>query len=139
MGIEYADDRVHYSKKGVAKLKPSETRWESRAAGTLEHGSGVCTGQAKLFRTLICNPEIDITADTVCGKTSTGGIHCWCEFVIDEKLYQCCTTGGGLFSDLNRKGYVPFNGLYFPELYPHASLNSFEVNRVARHVKELRK
>lgn len=139
LSIEYADDRVRYSKKGSTKLRPSESRWESRALGTLEHKKGVCSGQAKLFRSLICNPEMGVTAENILGTVSNGGIHCWCEFVADGKSYSCCTTGGGIFNNLYARGYEPYDYQYFPFIYQHGSLNTIEQNKVARHVRSLKR
>ena len=139
LSITYAHSQTERNQNGVQVLKPSITQWESRPIGTLEHNKGVCSGQSRLMRSLLCNPEMKIASDAVYGTIPSGESHCWNEFVIDEKTYQCCTTMKGLFQDLDEEGYVPENGSYFPYVYPHESLYFFEVEKIKDHVKSLKK
>lgn len=139
LGISFADDRTYRDQMGVQRLKPSPTKWESRAAGTLQHKSGVCTGQANLLNAMLCSPELSIPAETIAGVIPSGETHSWSEFTIDGKNYQCCTTMKGIFRNLDEAAYRPFDGQYFSSLHPHSSLAPQEVEKIRVHVKSLQK
>ena len=136
LSIKYADEQTYYE-NGVQKLKPSYTRWESRAIGTLEHGKGVCTGQARLYSSLLCNPNINIPADTTYGNIPSGEHHAWVSMVINNRLYQCCTTMEGLYANLDRCGYIPDDRQILQTVYPHSSLTEIEKQKIKQHIKRL--
>ena len=136
--ITYANERTYYD-NGVQKLNPSFDRWESRPVGTYEHGKGVCTGQARLFNSLLCNPYMKVPAEAIVGYIPSGEAHCWSNFTIHHKNYQCCTTMRGLFADLDACGYEADEDQYFTEMYPHSYLFPRQQEYIRDHVKSLRK
>ena len=139
LGITYANCQTARDEHGVQILKPSETKWESRPVGTLKHNQGVCTGQSRLFNAVICSPEFQIPAAPIYGKIPSGESHCWSNFVIDNQIYQCCPTLRGLFPDLDAAGYKANDALYFPKIYPHASLKHHQIEDIRKHVKSLKR
>lgn len=139
LGITFANQRTKKDSQGVQRLKPSMTRWESRPVGTLDHRSGVCTGQSRLYTSLLTNPDVGIPAESVGGKIPSGEIHCWTEFLIKDKLYQCCTTMKGLFANLDYYGYVPAKSEFFAKLYPHGFLYYNQIEDIKKHIKQLKK
>lgn len=138
-GITYATERTYRDPNGVQKLNPSYSRWESRPVGTYEHNKGVCTGQSRLFNSLLCNPYFQIPADAVVGTIPSGEAHCWSNFIINHRNYQCCTTMRGLFADLDGASYQADEDQYFTKLYPHASLFPKQQEMIKNHIKSLRK
>lgn len=136
LSISYADEQTYYE-NGVQKLKPSYSRWESRAIGTLEHGKGVCTGQARLYSSLLCNPKINIPAEATFGNIPSGEHHSWVSMVINNRLYQCCTTMEGLYANLDRCGYIPDDKQLLQTVYPHSSLNDLDKQKIKQHLKRL--
>ena len=139
LDIGYANSQITTDANGLVHLKKSLTCWESRPVGTLNHGKGVCTGQARLFSSLLWNPEMKVPATHVFGKLPTGEEHCWSEFQAHGYTYQCCTTMKGLFQDLDVEGYKPDPGQYFPYILPHFDLDYHEIEEVKQHVKSLKK
>ncbi len=136
LSIKYADEQTYY-KDGIQHLKPSYTRWESRAIGTLEHGRGVCTGQARLFSSLLSNPQIRIPAEATFGNIPSGEHHCWVSMVINDRTFGCCTTLEGLYANLDRRGYIPDDKQVLSSIYPHSYLNEQQKQKIKQHIKRL--
>ena len=139
ISIRYADAQTCKDERGVQRLKPSLTRWESKPIGTLEHRKGVCTGQSRLFSGILSSPSFRVNAEAVGGTIPSGEIHCWSDIEINGKIYGCCTTMRGLFANLDSYGYDSDTREVFPKLYPHTFLYFNQVEDVKRHVKSLRK
>ena len=137
--ITYATGQTYIDDGGVQRLKPSSTRWESKPIGTLEHKKGVCTGQARLFNSILSSPEMKIPAVAIFGDIPSGEHHCWSNFVIDDRIFQCCTTIRGVFADLDLFGYKPDNDQLFTKVYPHSYLPYEEIQKVKKRVSMLRK
>ncbi len=139
LNIGYAWNQTIIGKDGVMYLKRSPTEWESRPYGTYEYRCGVCEGQARLMAILLNNSDMRVDAVTVDGHISSGTAHTWVEFVIDGKLYQCCTTMRGYFKNLDAAGYKPNAYEIYPRVYEHSYLTDAEIAKVDRHVKTLKK
>ena len=139
LGIGYAESRTYEDRQGIQRLNPSFSRWESKPAGTLEHKKGVCTGQARLLASFLCNPEVKVAATSVFGDIPSGERHCWVEMNIHGLNYQCCTSIKGLFADLEAAGYVPLDNQYFALANHHMAYNEASKEAVAKHVKAFRK
>ena len=137
--ITYATEQTYIDEMGIQRLKPSSTQWESKPVGTLEHRKGVCTGQARLFNSVLNSPEIKIPAESIFGDIPSGEHHCWSNFVIDNHIFQCCTTIRGIFANLDLFGYKPDFGQDFTNLYPHAYLPYEEIQKVKKRVNQLKK
>lgn len=139
LGITFANSRTYNDQDGVQRLRRSITRWESKPVGTYDHRKGVCTGQARLFTSLICNPYLMVPAERVVGTIPSGERHCWSEFLINHRIYQCCTTMKGLFANLDSYGYKHDADEYFSEIYPHGTLYYNQVEMIKNHVKSIKK
>lgn len=139
LGITFATEQTYRDINGVQRLKSSKDQWESKPYGTYAHRRGVCEGQARLMSILLNNREIKVPSTPINGHIPSGEIHTWTGFVIDDKLYQCCTTMRGIFSDLDRAGYTPTPDEVYPKVFKHASLTKPEIDKIAAHVKQLKR
>lgn len=138
--IRYATEAVRYSNElGHNVLNRSETRWESNPYGTFKHRAGVCEGQARLYRSLIANPYLDVNCQLIEGTVPSGEAHAWTGVITNDELYQVCLTAGGMFGNLDKKGYKPYEWDIYSKAYPHAYLNSEDETRIASHVRSLKK
>ncbi len=122
---------VRYNPNGI-------NDWVSQPLGTYEHKRGICEGQARLFQVLLNNPYIKSDTVVINGECSLGS-HTWAGTVIDDKLYQTCLTMGGVFKDLEKMRYIPDNKEIYPQIYPTATLNDYEINKIQAHVRSLKK
>lgn len=152
--IGYAGECTSMDNNGNTILKPSDTgfdpRWESRPCGTLEHGRGVCSGQARLLRVLLNNYFMGLDSTTISGTLRTirrwpnrdkEELHEWGGTVIEGKLYQYCTTTGKFLITLNTEDrkYIPDINEIYPKVYPIGTKDDKEVERIKTHVKCLRR
>lgn len=135
LNIEFAGEQTMIGLDGQQHLVPSEEKWESKPYGTYIRRRGVCEGQAKLFRVLLNNWDMQVDAVTLSGKSPLGP-HCWLGTVIDGKLYYHCTTQWKLF-DAPR--FIPNNTEYYPQIYLTSSLSSEDKLKIERHIRTLKR
>lgn len=135
LNIEFAGEQTMIGLDGQQHLVPSEEKWESKPYGTYIRRRGVCEGQAKLFRVLLNNWDMQVDAVTLSGKSPLGP-HCWLGTVIDGKLYYHCTTQWKLF-DAPR--FIPDNTEYYPQIYLTSSLSSEDKLKIERHIRTLKR
>lgn len=135
LNIAFADEQTMIGLDGSQHLVESEDKWESKPYGTYIRRRGVCEGQARLFRVLLNNWDMQVDAVTL-GGMSPFGPHCWLGTVIDGKLYYNCTTQGGLF---NETRFIPDNTEYYPQIYQTSSLSNEDKLKIERHIRTLRR
>ncbi len=133
LNISFASEQTYYGNDGLQHLLRSEENWESKPYGTYVRRRGVCEGQARLFRILLNNWDMEVDAVTLSGKSPLGP-HCWLGTVIDEKLYYCCTTQFKLFDKTN---FIPDNTEYYPQIYQTASLSNEDKVNIEKHISKL--
>ena len=135
LNIEFAGEQTMIGLDGQQHLVASEENWESKPYSTYIRRRGVCEGQARLFRVLLNNWDMQVDAVTLSGKSPLGP-HCWLGTVIDGKLYYHCTTQRKLF-DAPR--FIPDNTEYYPQIYLTSSLSSEDKLKIERHIKTLKR
>ena len=135
LNIEFASEQTIVGLDGQQHLVRSEEEWESKPYGTYIRRRGVCEGQARLFRVLLNNWDMQVDAVTLSGS-SPSGPHCWLGTVIDGKLYYHCTTQWKLF-DAPR--FIPNNTEYYPQIYLTSSLSSEDKLKIERHIRTLKR
>lgn len=72
--------------------------------GTWDNKEGTYEGKARLMTIFLNNPYINIKATTIYGKNPQGK-YTWVGVIINNKLYQCCTSIIGPFRNLEDFGY----------------------------------
>ena len=112
--------------------------WFSKPLGTLEHRKGVCAGQARLATVLSSNYHLKTDTVVIDGEVPIGQ-HAWTGTVIDGKLYHICYTRRKLFFDPKSNGYVINDSEIYPRVYPTASLDFKQIQKVKDHVRSLKK
>lgn len=138
--IKFAHDRTRFSQEfGHVVLNPSQTRYESNPYGTLVHKSGVCEGQARLYKAMLSNPYLDVDCRLITGSVPSGESHMWTGVVKNNELYQVCLTIGGMFGNVDRAGYKPNSSDVYSKTYPHAYLTPEDEVKIERHVRSLKK
>lgn len=135
LNIGFAYEQTAIGLDGKQRLVHSEDDWQSKPYGTYIRRRGVCEGQARLFRVLLNNWDMQVDAVTLSGM-STMGPHCWVGTVIDGKLYCHCTTQAKLFSATR---FIPDDTEYYPQIYLTSSLSNDDKLKIERHVKALKR
>lgn len=135
LNITFANERTFYGMDGKQHLNASEDHWESRPYGTYIRRKGVCEGQARLFRVLLNNWDFEVNATTINGQSPLGP-HCWLGVEIDDKLFYCCTTQGGLFSESN---FIADSKEYYPQIYTRSALSQEDLKKIESHVRSLKR
>ena len=140
LNIKFAYAQTEYSKyAGHTVLKRSNDGWESNAYGTYQHRQGVCEGQARLFKSLISNPDLGVNCQIISGHIPSGESHAWAGVVVGDKLYQNCLTMRGMFDNLDKAGYKPNPDDVYSQAYPHAYLTKEDQEKIQRHIRSLKK
>lgn len=135
LNIEFAYEQTLYGADGLQHLRRSEENWESKPYGTYIRRKGVCEGQARLFRVLLNNWDMQVDAITLNGMSPMGP-HCWLGTVINNRLYYCCTTQYKLFDKVN---FTPNDTEYYPQIYQTSLLDNEDKKSIERHIKSLRR
>lgn len=119
-------------------LKPDIPSYILEPYGTWFNKEGVSEGQARLMTILLNNPFINIDASTIKGQTPFGE-RTWVGIVLEDKLYQCCTTVHGPFKNLNKLGYTIEEDQIYPSIYEPAYLKDTEISKIKNRIKCLTK
>ena len=135
LNISFAHEQTFIGADGLQHLRRSEENWESKPYGTYVRRKGVCEGQARLFRILLNNWDMQVDAITLNGMSPMGP-HCWLGAVINNKLYYCCTTQSKLF---DKTKFKPDGAEYYPKIYQTSFLDNEDKKNIERHIKSLRR
>lgn len=135
LNIQYASEQTMIGVDGLQHLVASKDKWESNPYETYRRRRGICEGQARLFRVLLNNWDMQVDAVMLSGMSPLGP-HCWLGTVIDGKLYYSCTAQGKLFDETR---FIPDNTEYYPQIYQTSSLSIEDKSKIARHIRTLRR
>lgn len=96
--------------------------------------------QARIMNILLNNPIMKINSTIIEGE-SPHGRQIWVGFVLNNKLYSCCSAVQEPFNNLNGLGhriYEPINNKQiYPTLYEQAYLSEQEIKKIERKTKKL--
>lgn len=139
LNISFAHNQTIRDIEGVQRLNRSETNWESTAIGTFDHKMGVCEGQARLLKALITNPYMKVDSEVINGKIPSGESHTWLGVVTNRELIQVCLTMRGMFSNLDKSGYIPYEDDVYSRIYTHRELDNNDEKTLRMHIRSLQR
>jgi hypothetical protein len=128
--------------EGIEVLKPEHPNYILEPCGTWDMKEGTYEGKARLMTILLNNPYMNIKANTIYGNNSQGK-YTWVGVIINNKLYECCTSRIGPFSNLEDLGYQidwhTLNQQTDFSNYERAFLPKKEIKSIEKKVKSLRR
>lgn len=127
---------------GIEILKQNYPNYILEPYGTWDNKEGAYEGKSRLMTILLNNPYIKIKATTIYGNNSQGK-YAWVGIIINNKLYECCTSKFGPFSNLEDLGYQidwqVLNQQTDFSNYERAFLPKKEIKGIEKKVKLLRR
>lgn len=135
--IAFANDATEWQ-DGRQRLKFNHDLGVSRPYQTFLNKKGVCEGQARLLKSLLNNPWMGVNAAVIGGKCSFAD-HAWVGVEINHNLYECCTTMGGAFNDMEKRQYQPDVTDIYSHIYPHKCLSQAEKEQLNQYTLSLKK
>lgn len=127
---------------GIEVLKPNHPNYILEPYGTWDNKEGTYEGKSRLMTILLNNPYMKINATTIYGNNSQGK-YAWVGVIINNKLYQCCTSRIGPFRNLEDLGYkIDWESLKKQidvSDYEKAFLSEKEIKGIVKKVKSLRR
>ena len=136
--ITYPSRFIYIGEDGKEYLSPNSPEYIAKAYGSFINREGVCSGQTKLMSALLSNKYANIDTIPLLG-THPLGRHEWLGIVIDNLLFECCTTLSGPFKDLRSKGYVVDESEVYPKIYNSAYLKDEDIDKIKSNISVLRK
>lgn len=133
--IRFASEVTRIADDGRMVKIDNYPLYVDEAYGTYINRSGVCTGQSNLMTVLLNNRLMNVETTTLVGNTKLG-FHQWSGTVVDNRLFEHCTTMGGSFNDL---GYELASSQQYPELYEQSHLTESDKKRIETHVKKMKR